>query len=216
MTLIHAVGTSEAHYRAERATVTARVSIASRDRERSIAEATALHNRIASRAQELRAAGDATWHSAEPIRTAARKSLAEGSKTKVIVEHVTASTVRIKLSNLAIVGEVVAELAAAGAETRVDWSLTEQFKRQCEREARQAAVSDARTVAEDYAAALGERIARVVSISDAQAGHGGAPMRAGMAASSEAQITIAEITVRASVKGEFETSGHSVDDPARR
>ncbi|WP_293697106.1 SIMPL domain-containing protein [uncultured Agrococcus sp.] len=209
MTLIHAAGTSEAHYPAERATVTARISIASRDRARSIAEATALHNRIARRAQELRTAGDATWHSAEPISTATRKSFAEGSKTKVVIEHVTASTVRIKLSNLGIVGEVVAELAAAGAETRVDWSLTERFKRQCEREARRAAVNDARDVAEDYAAALGERIGRVVSVSDAHAAHGGAPMRAGSAAGSEAQITIAEITVRASVKGEFETSGHS-------
>ncbi|HIY66351.1 MAG TPA: SIMPL domain-containing protein [Candidatus Agrococcus pullicola] len=205
MTLIHAVGTSESHYRAERATVTARISISSADRAESIAKATALHNRVAGRAQELRAGGDATWHAADPLSTWARKSFAEGSKSKVIIEHITSSVVRVKLSNLSIVGEIVAELAAAGAETRVDWSLTEDFKRQCERRARTAAVGEARQVADDYAEALGERVERVVSISDAQAGFGGAHPRAGAAGSAEAQVTVAEITVRASVKGEFET-----------
>ena len=65
MTQIHATGTHESHHRAERATVLARVTIASTDRARSISDATALHNWIAARAQQLRDSGDATWHSAD-------------------------------------------------------------------------------------------------------------------------------------------------------
>lgn len=208
MTTIHATGTRESHHRAERATVTARVFIVSQDRARSIEGATHLHNRIAARAQQLRDAGDATWHAADPISTWARKSYQEGSKSKVVVEHVTQSRVRIKLANLELVGPLVAELAEAGAETDVSWSLTEAFRRQCERAARKAAVGAAREVAEDYADALGERIVRVVSISDAPEtpSFGGPQARfAAASAGGSAEVTVAEITVSALVQGVFET-----------
>lgn len=208
MTTIHATGTRESHHRAERATITARVFLVSQDRARSIEEATRLHNRIAARAQQLRDAGDATWHAADPISTWARKSYQEGSKSKVVVEHVTQSRVRIKLANLELVGPLVAELAEAGAETDVSWSLTEAFRRQCERAARKAAVGAAREVAEDYADALGERVVRVVSISDAPdtPSFGGPQARfAAASAGGSAEVTVAEITVSASVQGVFET-----------
>lgn len=208
MTTIHATGTRESHHRAERATVTARVFLVSQDRARSIEGATRLHNRIAARAQQLRDAGDATWLAADPISTWARKSYQEGSKSKVVVEHVTQSRVRIKLANLELVGPLVAELAEAGAETDVSWSLTEAFRRRCERAARKAAVGAAREVAEDYADALGERIVRVVSISDAPetSSFGGPQARfAAASAGGSAEVTVAEITVSASVQGVFET-----------
>lgn len=205
MTTIHASGVSEAHYRAQRATVTARVSFASRDRGESIAAATALHNRIAQRAQQLRDSGDATWHSAEAPTTVARKTYAEGAKSKVIIEHVTTSRVRIKLSNLSLVAELVAELAEAGAETDVDWALTEAFRRECERRGRGVAVAEARETANDYAEALGERVVRVVSISDEQRYGGGQVRFAAAQAGGVAEVSIAEITVSVAVKGEFES-----------
>ncbi len=206
MTTIHATGTSESHYRAERATVAAHISVSSRDRSRSIQGATDLHNRIAARAQALRDSGDATWHAADPISTWARKEYEEGSKQKVVIEHITTSRVRIKLANLGLVSALVTELAEAGASTDVSWTLTETFKRNCERHARKAAVGAARAIADDYAEALGERIARVVSISDAPASFGGAQARfAAASVGGEAQVTVAEITVSASVEGVFES-----------
>lgn len=206
MTTIQATGTSESHYRAERATITARISITSRARSESIAAASELHNRIAARAQQLRDSGDATWHAADPISTMARKTYEQGTKSKVVIEHVTTSRVRVKLSNLGLVGAVVTELAEAGAATDVDWALTETTKRQCERHARKAAVGEARRIADDYAEALGERIERVVSISDSRGGYGGVQARFA-SAGAEAEVSIAEITVSASVTGEFETAG---------
>jgi uncharacterized protein YggE len=205
MTAIHATGTSESHHRAERATITARISLVSRDRARSIEEATRLHNRIVARAQQLRDSGDATWHSADPISTWTRKSYEEGAKSKVIVEHVTSSRVRIKLANLELVSPLVTELAEAGAQTDVNWSLTEAFERQCEQTARKEAVGAARRIADDYAEALGERITRVVSISDAPTSFGGPQARFAVAAmdSAAAEVTVAEITVSATVQGEF-------------
>lgn len=156
MSQIHATGTHESHYRAERATITARVSVASTDRGQSMADATALHNRIAARAQQLRSSGDATWHAADAPSTWARKSYQEGESSKVIVEHVTSSRVRITLSQLDIVGALVEELSSAGAETEVQWALTDASRRACERTARKAAVGAAREIADDYADALGE------------------------------------------------------------
>ena len=209
MPQIHATGTYETFTRAERAVVTARVSVASADRGRSIADATALHNWIAAKAQQLRDSGDATWHAADAPSTWARKSYQEGKGSKVFIEHVTTSRVRVKLSNLALVGPLVEELSNAGAETDVSWALTEATKRLREREARKAAVGAAREVADDYADALGEKIVRVVSISDSPQGNGyGGPMMRSVAAdyaSGGAEVSVAEITVSASVQGVFES-----------
>lgn len=208
MPQIHATGTKESFYRAERATITARVSVVSTDRSRSIADATSLHNWVAGRAQQLRSSGDATWHAADAPTTSSRKSYAEGNKSKVIIEHVTSSRVLIKLSNLDIVAALVAELSEAGAETNVSWALTDASKRAHERTARKGAVGAARAIADDYADALGEKIVRVVSISDSSGGYGG-PMQARFSADSaggSAEVTVAEITVSATVQGVFESA----------
>ena len=208
MTTIQATGTHESHHRAERATITAHVSIVSVNREQSISSATELHNRIVQRANELRASGDATWHAADPISTFSRKNYDQGKGSKVVIEHVTTSRVRVKLSNLELVSKLVDELSNAGARTNVDWTLTEAFRRECERVARKAAVSAARAVADDYAEALGERIVRVLSISDAPGGFAGG-VQARFAADSAgggAEVTVAEITVSASVQGDFQSA----------
>lgn len=208
MPQIHATGTKESFYRAERATITARISVVSTDRSRSIADATSLHNWVAGRAQQLRSSGDATWHAAEAPTTSVRKTYAEGNKSKVILEHVTSSRVRIKLSNLEIVGALVAELSEAGAETSVSWALTDASKRAHERTARKGAVGAARAIADDYADALGEKIVRVVSISDSSGGYGG-PVQARFASDSAGagpEVTVAEITVSATVQGVFESA----------
>lgn len=207
MTKIHATGTSSSHYPAERATITAHVSEVSRDLSTSISLATSVHNRLVQRAQELRSSGDATWHSAEPISTWARKTYEEGSTSKVVIEHVTSSRIRVKLSNLKLVSEVVTEFANMGVETNVSWSLTEVFRRECERTARKAAVGSAREVADDYAEALGEQIVHVVSISDNETHSFEMPMaRMASAMHAEtAEVSIAEITVSATVAGVFES-----------
>ncbi|MDJ1370776.1 SIMPL domain-containing protein [Gulosibacter molinativorax] len=205
MTEIHATGTAETHHLAERATVQAHTSVASRDRSQSIQTASALHNRIVERAQQLRGAGDATWHAASPISTWTRKTYAEGSRTRVILEHVTTSNVSVKLANLDLVSQLVNELTEAGASTNVTWTLTEQSRRTHERAARKAAVASAREIADDYADALGERVVQVASISDVE-GRPVAPMgmmRASAEATETAEVTIQEITVRASVTGVF-------------
>jgi hypothetical protein len=207
MPQIHATGTHETFTRAERATITARVSVTAADRALSIADATNLHNLIAARAQQLRDSGDATWHAADAPSTWIH-TIHGNDGSNAGVEHVTTSRVRVKLANLSLVGQFVEELSNAGAETEVSWSLTDVTRREREREARKAAVGAAREVAEDYADALGEKIVRVVSISDGvQApGFGGPRMLAAAAYSAEgAEVSIAEITVSASVAGVFET-----------
>ncbi|WP_053382536.1 SIMPL domain-containing protein [Leucobacter celer] len=208
MTTIHATGTSEEHFPAERATITARVTATSRDRSASIADATRVHNWTVQRAEQLRANGDATWHAADPVSTWAHKTYAQGSQQQVVIEHTTSSRVRIKLSNLALVSELVTEFAEAGLTTDVDWTLTEASRRAHERRARAAAVGEARMIAEDYATALGRRIGTVVSVSDAPSTPFPAQARfaaAGAFGDAPAEVTIAEITVSATVSGVYET-----------
>ncbi|MGY5764756.1 SIMPL domain-containing protein [Brachybacterium sp. DNPG3] len=212
MTTIQARGEHESHHVAERATITARISIASEDRERSIAEATALHGRIMGIARDLREQGAATWHAGEPIRTYGTRTYREGKSRRVVIEHRTTSAVRVKVSDLEQVSTLVTLLAEMGATTDVDWSLTEASRREHEKAARRSAVRVAREIAGDYAEALGERVGLVVSISDVPGGGAIAPMAASMrmvaggaGAVEAAEVTIAEITVRAEVTGLFET-----------
>lgn len=205
MTTIHATGTAETHLLAERATITALVSVTSRDRSGSIDAATRLHNWLVQRAEQLRGSRDATWHSADPITTWSYKSYAEGKPKQIVFEHRTSSRVRVKLSNLSLVGALVTELAEAGVTTDVDWSLTENTRRVYERRMRKAAVESARETANDYAEALGQRIESVVSISDTPVG-GGAPaaFARSAAAAGASEVTVAEITVSATVSGVYE------------
>ena len=208
MTTIHATGSSQTHHLAERATVSARVSIAAPGREESIEGATRLHNLLVARAKQLRENDDATWHSADPISTWARKNYHDGTEANPATEYVTSSRVQVKLSNLDLVSAFVAELALLGAETDVAWSLTETSRRAHERAVRKAAVLAARDVAEDYAEALGERVARVVSVSDSSTVSmpmPGVRMMAAMDAAPSAEVTVAEIAVSATVQGEFES-----------
>ncbi|MGJ0203034.1 SIMPL domain-containing protein [Leucobacter sp. gxy201] len=208
MTTIHATGTGEAHLLAERATITVNISVASRDRRKSIEIATRNHNWAVQRAQELRANGDATWHAADPISTWSYKTYAEGKNNQTVIEHRTASRVRVKLSNLSLVGALVTEFAEAGLTASVDWTLTEATRRESERSMCKAAVAAARAIADDYADALGQRIESVTSISDTAAGQPGAgPMLARASGSAgAAEVTIPEITVFSTVNGVYEAA----------
>jgi len=207
MTTITASGTSTSYTPAERATIRARISIESPDRQRSVSISTQLHTALLARAVQLREHGDATWHAAEPLSTAAQLRYPNGTNKPSVTSHLTTSTISVKLANLEIVALIVDEFTRAGAEVTIDWALTEASKREREREARKAAVGDARAVAEDYASALGERITEVVSISDrgVSGTHYNAAPRFAAAMSSEApaEVTIKEITVSASVEGIF-------------
>lgn len=208
MTRIHATGTSELHLTAERATITARISATSTGRNQSIATATKQHNEIVALAQQLRSSGDATWHSADPISTWARKTYAEGAGEKIIIEYVTNSVIRVKLSNLAMISDLVTKLAVAGITAEVGWSLTEGTKREAEKQARKLAVIEAGKIAEDYASALGRQITSVIEITDSPGGIGGGSPRFAQARSfsgGSADVTPAEITVSETVAGTYES-----------
>jgi len=205
MTVITTVGTAERHLPAERAALVARVSVSDADRATAVAAATALHNRLAARAGELHAAGDATWHHASTLSTGVHQWVDnDGSLNR---EHVTTSSVQVKLSNLDRVADTVEQLSAMGASVHASWALTEVTRTRVTREIRAAAVSDARVEADDFASALGTTIARVVTLRAGEAGPGPVGLRsAAMASGESAEVSIPDITVRVEVTAEFETS----------
>ncbi|MFB7250375.1 SIMPL domain-containing protein [Microbacterium sp. NPDC056234] len=199
MSVITVGGLGEQHVMAERATLVAEVAVAHADRTISIRQGSGVHAQLAEEAVRLRASGSATWHSVDVLSTGARVwTDKDGVKHR---DHLTRGTVRIKLSRLAEVADVVAALSALGATVSTSWALTEATRDAVTRHLRAVAVKDARAKADDFAAALGQAVQRVVAIRE-EDGH--AP-QGGRGAGGGAELTIPEITVRVAVKGDFET-----------
>ena len=203
MTTITVDGLGERHLIAERATLTARIAVAHAHRDQSIAQGTAAHAQLADRAVRLRADGAATWHSVDVLSTNVRVwTDKDGEKH---TDHVTSGTVRVKLSRLDLVSGVVAELSALGAVVSTDWALTDSTRQRTTRELRAAAVRDARAKADDFAAALGATVSRVVALRSSAIGP--LPGARGASGAARDELTIPEITVSVAVTGEFETDG---------
>jgi len=202
MTLITVEGLGERHLRAERATLTAQISIAHHDRAESIASGTAAHTRIAQVAARLRESGAATWHSIDPVATNVRTWTDKNGKKHQ--DHVTGGAVRIKLGQLSRVADEAAQLSALGATVSTSWALTDATKHRTTRELRSTAVHDARTKADDFASALGTQVAAVVRVVD-KADYNPQGMR-GASGGHQDELTIPEITVRVSITGEYETA----------
>ncbi|WP_460799525.1 SIMPL domain-containing protein [Microbacterium sp. GXF0217] len=199
MTVITVAGLGESHRMAERATLAAEVAIAHQDRATSIRQGTAVHAQLAEQVVRLRSSGAATWHSVDVLSTSARVwTDKDGAKHR---DHVTRGIVRVKMSRLAEVPDAVAALSALGATVSTTWALTEITRDAVTRHLRTVAVKDARAKADDFAAALGQTVQRVLAIREDEGyvpqsarGAGGGP-----------ELTIPEITVRVAVKGDFET-----------
>ena len=199
MAVITAAGLGEQHVVAERATLSAEVAIAHVDRDMSIRQGARVHAQLAEEAVRLRASGAATWHSVDVLSTSARVwTDKNGAKHR---DHLTRGTVRIKMSRLAEVADVVAALSALGATVATSWALTEVTRDAVTRHLRSVAVKDASAKAADFAAALGQTVQRVVAIREDQ---GYAP-QGGRGSGGGPELTIPEITVRVAVTGDFET-----------
>ncbi|UYO98307.1 SIMPL domain-containing protein [Microbacterium sp. M28] len=199
MAVITAAGLGEQHVVAERATLSAEVAIAHVDRDMSIRQGARVHAQLAEEAVRLRASGAATWHSVDVLSTSARVwTDKNGAKHR---DHLTRGTVRIKMSRLAEVADVVAALSALGATVSTSWALTEVTRDAVTRHLRSVAVKDASAKAADFAAALGQTVQRVVAIREDQ---GYAP-QGGRGSGGGPELTIPEITVRVAVTGDFET-----------
>ena len=199
MAVITAAGLGEQHVVAERATLSAEVAIAHVDRDMSIRQGARVHAQLAEEAVRLRASGAATWHSVDVLSTSARVwTDKNGAKHR---DHLTRGTVRIKMSRLAEVADVVAALSALGATVATSWALTEVTRDAVTRHLRSVAVKDASAKAADFAAALGQTVQRVVAIRE---DHGYAP-QGGRGSGGGPELTIPEITVRVAVTGDFET-----------
>jgi len=202
MVTITTTGSGEVRRLAERATLTAYVSVASEDRDASIDGATTLHNELVARAVRLRDAGAATWHEASsPSTSVNRWDEQSGRRT----EHVTTSSVRVRVCELSLVAELVDEFGRAGASVGVDWSLTDATRRELARSMRTTAIADARGRAADYAEALGMSVRQVVAVREDDHGPIGPMMRAAMSTmdAGRADVTVPEIPVTVSVTGEF-------------
>ncbi len=90
-----------------------------------------------------------------------------------ILGYVARNTVELRLRDLSRAGAIIGVLYAAGANAVNGPSFALADDRDALRSARQDAVAAARREAEDYAAALGMRVARVLRVSERSARVGG-------------------------------------------
>ena len=203
MTNITVTGAAEARVPADQADLFA--SVASRDasRETALGAATAAHAMLVARAQALVAEGAALHYVADPVSTYSNSWRDDQGAN--VVEHQAHANVRIVLSALDRVGEVAAELTDAGADVRVQWELSPGLREESTRSLRSAAVADARTAAEDFAAAIAAPSLTLVALRDGRAGGGPGPMgdaRFAMAASAP-EVTVGQISVSVQVEASF-------------
>ena len=196
MTKIEATGVGKFFRRAERATVSANIKAGSPDRAESVREAARLHAAVVARAQSLQQAGAATSYEATPLSTY------EWSDDANPRRFATTATIQVTLQDLDLVSSLTTELADEGVTATVAWALTDETRRDRERAARQEAVRQSRTVADDYAEALGQKVVEVVSVTDQWQGFG--PAARFMAADAglfagPVEVTVPDIEVSATV-----------------
>lgn len=201
MTTLSVTGIAVHHLRAERATLTARVSFSAPNRTDSMRGAAELHQRLVASAQQLRTDGRATWHEAGPSATSLKTWTEQGSKRS---EHVTNSTVKVKLRDLALVAEVIDTWSHWGASVATSWSLTEATKQKHQRQLRRLAIVDARARATDFATALEQQIVGVTAVKE-QGDWSQPTTRSQSASSGPPEVAVAELTMECRVSVDFET-----------
>lgn len=125
----------------------------------------------------------------------------------VLTGYQASNTVRVRLRELAAMGKVIDALARNGANQIDGPHFTIEARDALLRQARLAALADARAQAEAYAQALGLRVRRVLAVQEAGQAMPAPAMKAmGMVRAEMADTPVAagENTVEASVSASFE------------
>ncbi|QYM75981.1 SIMPL domain-containing protein [Leucobacter luti] len=206
MTEIVVTGSSERRVPADRAQLQLSASNAGPERQRVVAGAGAVHERIVARAQELVASGVAESYTAEAVSTYTNSWRDEHGEQ--IVEHRASVSVGIELLALDEVGALTTEFAEAGIDPQVSWQLSAPARTAMLRDLRAEAVADAHTAAADYALAIGKSALELRELRDGSTGRGpvpiGAPRFAMMAdAGAPPEVTVHDILVSVDVEARF-------------
>ncbi|MBL3698165.1 SIMPL domain-containing protein [Leucobacter luti] len=207
MTEIVVTGSAERRLPADRAELQLSASSAGPERQAVIAAAGALHELIVARAQQLVGAGIAESYAAEAVSTYTNSWRDESGAQ--VVEHRASVSVSIELVELGQVGALTTEFSEAGVDPRVSWKLSEDAREAVLRELRADAVADARTAADDFAAALGTPVTEFRELRDASAGGGGgispigAPRFALADGAAPPEVTVHDISVRVEIQARF-------------
>lgn len=204
MTNITVMGSAEARVPADQADIYASVSSHDAEREVALQAANAAHAGLVERAKQLVAEGAALEYVADPVSTYSNSWRDENGNN--VVEHQAHANVRIVLSALDRVGEVAAELTGSGADVRVQWELSSGLREEWTRNLRSAAVNDARSAAEDFAAAITAPSLTLLSLRDGRAGGSPSPVgeaRFARSAAAAPEVTVGQISVSVQVEASF-------------
>lgn len=200
-------GSAEERVAADQAQIVATVSVNDSSRESALDEVATIQASLMDRAKALVSEGVASNYASDPVSTYSNSWRNDQGETTV--EHHAQSTVRILLTALERVGELAAELTDLGANTQVNWQLSQDRRTGLTRSLRSVAVGDARAAAEDYAEAVGAGSIQMVSLRDGSGGGGVRPAHmadARFAMASAPEVTLGEVTVSVGLEATFNVS----------
>ncbi len=208
-TEIVVTGSAERRLPADRADMQLTASNTGADRPAVVAAASAIHENIVARAQQLVAAGVAERYTAEAVTTYTNSWRDEAGAQ--VVEHRASVSVSVELLALDKVGLITTEFAESSVDAHVSWRLSDEARGTVLRAVRAEAVADARHAAADFASALGAGEPVLRELRDAGAGRGvspiGAPRFAMQADAGVApEVTVREIAVQVSIEARFEAA----------
>jgi uncharacterized protein YggE len=178
-TTIAVTGRAEERIAPELGAVTLSVGGSGAAREHVYGRTSAAHERLLAEVRELEASGAlATWSAGQLRVWSYRPWNNEGRQLPVV--HQASADVEVVFTDLSRIGEWVGEAAGSDEITigGIDWRLTEATRRRVQETAQRAAVADAVTKAQVYAAALGLGAPAPVELADQGllAVHPGPPM----------------------------------------
>lgn len=201
-------GSAEERVSANQAQIVASVSVNDASRVAALEQVAEIQARLVDRAKALVAAGSASKYASEAVSTYSNSWRDE--QGKAAVEHHAQTSVRLLLTALDLVGELAAELTDMGANTQVNWELSQELRADLTRNLRSIAVGDARAAAQDYADAIGAGSIQIVSLRDGRGGGSvrpmGMPMSDARFAMAAPEVTLGEVSVGVNVEVTFNVS----------
>lgn len=220
MTTFNVSGTAERYAAPERAIVHIRVGATSLEKGEAYRGVVNIHNGLVALADDFKSTAAATWFDASAPSTYSYQEHwvpdGEDAEPQTRMRYAASSRVSVKFQDFEKMGEWLAELSEQELiSVSVEWKLTDETRKQLQKEIRGEAVANARELAEDYARGDGvvidaaHRMA-LLSVSDNDSHYGGpSPLRGASAmkvgsAAPVAAMSPEEIRVSANITAVFE------------
>lgn len=201
MAEISVSGRAERLVPADEATMHLGYAVHGPERSAVVEQAFDRHRALTKLAQSLIDSGRIDSYTAEEPHTYSQWAEVKGDRVTEFFSRVSFALVVTKLDE---VGPLITELTRDGYDASVDWELSDELRKNTERELRALAVQDAQVAAEDYCEAIGMSVLTLRSLRDGSA-RGSVPLyaRAMVGEADHIEVTVEDIHVSVSLDATY-------------